>query len=535
MRRATRWTAIGATATVAVSGCVGLIGGDADEDPGAASSSLCSEDVVAPMPLRRMTRLQYRQTVEDLTGVVVDAAVLGQLDEPSGAFPGNHTIALDSIGVGIYLDVADTVAEEVDLARLASCTTEPGEDEADCVENLVRDFGLRAFRRPISDDEVARYVEVFTALRAHPASFEAATRAVVAALLASPSFLYLVEPEDAASQLDDFEVATRLSYFLWNTTPDDALLEAAAKGDLSDADAIANHAARMLGDPRARDATAAFIRGWLGLERLESAERPLHEGFPETRAAMMEDVVDVVHHLVQSDASFGDLFTAAIAFPSPALQEIYELDDAPTGQMVSLDPEFRGGVLTSPAWLAAHSHGAEPSPVFRGVIVREHLLCQELPPPPPGVDTTPPPVSETATARERFAVHLDTGESCMACHQLIDPIGLALERYDGFGAYREQDHGQDIDDSGRLARAGLPEGEDAFRGPVELGALLAESPVAQRCFAQQWMSFALRRPLVTKDDCYLDILSRQFLEEEDQRISDLIAAIVVNDIFIRRH
>jgi hypothetical protein len=419
--------------------------------------------------------------------------------------------------------------------RLLACA--PGEDERACGASFVRTFGARAFRRPLDDGELARF-GAFLDLHRARIGLAGAVALVIEAMLQSPAFLYRIEPVaphggHALVRLGPYETASRLSYFLWASMPDDALFDAAARGALSSTAGIEAEARRMLEDRRARSAVLEFHRQWLDLDRVLTADKDAlaHPEWNDAlrRAMWRESSLFVEHVLFDGEGTVPALFTSRTALIDSEVAPIYGLSAPETGRAVELDAAERAGILTRAAFLAGHAHAVDPSPVRRGVTILRRVLCAPLPPPAPGVDTTPPPAAEGATNRERYEAHL-ASPSCAGCHDAIGGIGYGLEGYDAIGRHRETDGGRPVDDRGTLAA--IDQG-GAFEGGVELSSRLAASADVRRCVATQWLRWGLGRTEAGGDAPTLDALERS-MERSGGDLRELLVALVTSRAFTHR-
>jgi hypothetical protein len=373
--------------------------------------------------------------------------------------------------------------------------------------------------------------------------FEGGFTLVVEGFLQSPQFLYHLElgmpPVDGEDvvALDAFELASRLSYFLWDSMPDDELFAAAQNGGLATEADVRAQAERMLADPRAAEAIASFHMQWLKLDKLPALEKnaEVYPSFvPEMREAMATETARFADHVIRfDDGRLATLFTAPYSFLDGPLFALYGVTppaDHDPNEPVDLDPTQRSGILTHASLLATHAHTDQSSPVHRGVLVREHFLCQQLSPPPPDVDVVPPELDPDASTRERFEQHR-TDPACAGCHELIDPLGFGFEHYDGIGAYRAEEAGKPVDASGEIV--GGDAADPVFDGAIELGQMLAESEQVRTCVAQQWFVYGFGRTRGDGDDCSFVAMYTAFAES-DHDIRELLLAMVATDSFRHR-
>ena len=469
--------------------------------------------------LRRLTHSQYNNTVRDL---------IGDYSRPADRFPpedfvGGFKNQTRSQGIPPVLEDAYSRAAERmalnafragDVNNLIPCKPVSARD-LKCREQFVRTFGERAFRRPLTNVEVERYTDLFATQAAKAGKFLEGARVVVEAMLQSPKFLFHVTPGEAGA-LRDYAIANRLSYFLWDTMPDRALLDAAANGNLRTADGIERVARTMLEDRRARQAVDEFFSQWLRFDRMIGAAKDdgLYPAFtPELAAMMVQETKMLLGHLVWENRNFMEAFTADYSFLNADLARLYGLPE-PAGEFerVTFPADLpRAGILGHATFLASTTGPVETSPTARGLFVREHLLCQVVPNPPPGVNTTlPEPTADAVRAkRERLLQHVEN-PSCSGCHRLMDPIGFGLEKYDAIGAWRDKEKlevgGEAGGRPGKLVEveinavgeiAGLP--NSTFSDSRALGRVLASSAVCQDCVVKQLFRYAFGRPETSAD------------------------------------
>jgi hypothetical protein len=411
----------------------------------------------------------------------------------------------------------------------------------DCAEALISEFGPRAYRRPLTADEHDRLLAVYD-FGVADGTFHDATRMLVSALLGSPHFLYVVErgsPEPDRPgwyRLDDWELATRLSYSLCEGPPDAELRQAAAAGELHTPEQVRAQALRLLDAPCGRDTVARFYRQWLHLEQLVGLNRD-PEVYPEFVAATMPDAMlrEADRFLAEltwnEDATIEGLFTADHTWVDATAADLYGLDVAGDELVrVELPPE-RLGLLTLPGVLTVTSKFSQTSPVHRGVFVIRDLLCGTLQNPPSNIDTTPPALDPSMTTRERWAAH-SSDPTCSGCHSRLDPVGFALEEFDAIGRHRTEEYGKPIDASGGLPDVGVADGE--IVGGVALAEVIAGSEQAAACFARQWFRFAGGRleQIGTIDDSTLELI--RGLEGDPNSIRAALLAYVESETFLFR-
>ncbi len=523
-------------------------GGDAGDAGDAGDDGVdaqCLEVQAGPTKLRRLTQSQYQRTVRDLLGFETTAAQGFSPDERVSAFKSNAVAPVGDLQVEQYMNAAEVVAAEAtaDLASLLPCDPATGEDA--CAEQWLRELAPRAYRRPLADADIQRLMSVYATAKAD-ADFETGIRVALQGLLQSPWFLYHVELGDLTAEpvdgapvpLAGHELASRLSYFLWESMPDDELFDAAAAGELATDEGLANQVDRMLADPRAQEAIASFHLQWLGVDEIEGLEKA-PEVFPDfdgaLAQAMKEDTARFANWvLTEGDGRLETLMTGAFTLSEdPALLALYGVERPAghvSGDPIPLPADQRAGVMTQPAVMAEHAHANQTSPVHRGQLVRENLLCQPLPPPPADVDNVPPDPKPGATTRERFAEH-SVNPECTPCHALIDGIGFGFEHYDAVGAFRTMDGDLPVDASGEIVATAESNGK--YDGAVELAGILAQAPEVRDCMARQWFRYSLGRWEVDADQCSMDRLATAFADA-DYDVRSLIHELVLSDAFRNR-
>jgi hypothetical protein len=503
-----------------------------------AAGSGAQDPVRLPNPtLRRLTVSQYQNSVRDLLGVESDVSKLAPVPPLNGLRAiASSAIALPPTDVEAFDSLADTLSARVfsDTAarqKLVSCDP----TQASCTQSFITSFGRRAFRRPLNADEVSRYTMLLRTATDMTADAWLGLRVMTSAMLESPAFLYREElgvqdPADPARRvLTDYELASRLSFFIWNTTPDPLLLDAAAAGTLKTDAGLQSEAKRLLAAPRAADAIDELFSDYLQLDALDDLVK-LPEIYPQSTttlpASMKQETLMSLRGLAFERAQdFRTAFTTTQTFADAELAKLYGVTK-PTGTgLVAVNLPASGpraGLLMQASFLAIHSHPGRTSPTKRGKFIRENMMCQSIPAPPPGVNTMLPDTTSAKTLRQKLEQHR-TDPSCNGCHVLMDPIGLALERFDGIGAYRENDNGAAIDASGELDGAKFTDGKG-------LGAALAANPNVTSCFARTLLRFARGALEDPSEGGLIAALSTDF-EAAGYRVPDLILDIATNSNF----
>lgn len=491
--------------------------------------------------LRLLTRTQFNNTLQDL---------LGDASNPADTFPAEHRVEnfennaethlANPLLVEKYFTAAHDVSEAAVNERLEQLAPCASGDTAQCLNDFLTNFGKRAFRRPIQTEEADAFRRLFD--KAEPTlGYAAAIGLVLEAMLQSPQFLYRVEattaptPETGAIALGGYELASRLSYFLWDSMPDEELFQAADAQQLGTADEIENQARRMLQSPKARSMVADFYRQWLDLDRFDGLARDdatlSVQNAQALTAAWRQSLLSFVDFVYWGGSgTLGELFSSDLVFVDPVLAGLYGLTAPAEERFVGVaQPGQRAGLLTQPALMALLSHADQSSPIQRGVFVRSQILCDPPQPPPPTVNNTPPDPDPTLTTRERFKVHTEQAV-CRSCHELIDPLGFGFENYDQFGRYRSEENGIPIDSSGAVDQAPDPALDGPFATPFELAERLGSSSVVANCLATHWYRFAMGRVEEPADVCSLDQTRKHFAESGGD-LRELLVGITLSDAF----
>ncbi len=484
--------------------------------------------------VRRLSNVEYAATIETLFGDSTDYTADFPADTAVNGFT-NNTDVQDVAPALLeqYVSAAESVATNAvrDVDSLLGCPLSDGEA---CVSDFIQRFGKRAWRRPLDSTEQAELLALFQG-EADPTT---GVSLVLQALLNSPSFLYRAEvgvpvAGETYFVLNSWEIASRLSYFLTGTMPDDALFAAAEADTLTSLEGIEAEARRLLATPAARANVADFFSGWLNLyavERLQRDTEQFENWDSQLPPLFYEETREFATNVVFDGAGdLNTLLTATFTYGDPSLAEFYGGTAGPAENGVArieLPPGQRAGLLTQASFLATHSKEIQTDPVSRGKFVRERMLCQGIPAPPPGLVVTAPTITPGSTTRERFAQH-EEDPTCAACHLLIDPVGLAFEHYDAIGQWRDQEQGLDIDASGDLTNTDV---EGPFEGIVEMATKLSESDLATECFVRYWFRFAFGRGESDSESARLATITSDF-NAADQRVQDLLIALTLTPDF----
>ena len=538
-------------------GCVGNIG-SGDEDslggpggPGGPGGANGPADA-ATSGLRRMTPEQYQNTLRDLVG---DPELVLDLDIDEG--PVITQLAVDKLR-----GAAAQVVSRRDqwTVQPFPCDTSAA-DDAPCVDAFIRTFGRRAFRHTLADEEVTRLQGVFTKAR-EKQSFGDALLVTLEVILQSPDVYYFLElgrdpgPGLASGvrPLTGWERATRLSYFLWNTLPDDELLDAAESGALDTVEGMQAQADRLARDDRARGMFRSFFSEWLELDGTKKhpslvtvdKDAALYpDDSPALRDAMRietEALVDRV--LFEGDGRFETLLTSTEAYVNAPLAALYGVD-GPSGDAfawVNLPADERAGLLTRAAFLTVFAGVEVKSPIRRGAHILKETMCVELGPPPPNASDVPVKggaVDENGdvvnkTIREDV-VAKTSSNVCNGCHSIINPVGFTFEHYDALGQWIDTEDGEGESGAYSLpidASGGLPDGggQVAVDGAVELSKALAESGTAQACLTKRFFESALRRLPIDGDLASVD--GATAVTQSGGTITDLMVALATSNAFL---
>jgi hypothetical protein len=512
-------------------------GGAPGTPAGMNPSTPADQTAAGPMPLNRLNQREYNNTVRDLLGDTSNQAAKFQLDFNLTDFAYHRAAQVTTQDASDLNDAAGAIAAGVEtkVQTLAPCV---GADENACASTFIKNFGQRAYRRPLTSEETARLTALYMTGRTTLAlNYAGGVRLLVEAMLQSPAFIYHWElgpnpatVEGKVVKLSPYETASRLSYFLWQSMPDQALFDAAAQGKLvSDADVTAQ-AKRMITDPRAKETVAEFAEEWLGLDQV--AARPKDPMiYPEFNAALTaamdaEQRAFVGNAVFGAGGKFSNLLLDTSATLSAPLATLYGVAgvNGTAARDVTLDKTQRAGLLTRAGFLTVTGATDGSHPVKRGRRIYERFMCGELPPPPNNV---PPakPASAGGTTRQRFEEH-DKNPCATACHTLMDPFGFAFEHYDGIGKYRTQDNGMTVDSSGTLDLDGQ---KHPYNDALGMSQILAASPSTARCFATQLARFAFKRTETEADRASIDAVMATF--GKTNAVQDALLGLVATRTF----
>jgi hypothetical protein len=524
----------GALLIAALAGCTGELSGF-NPDPVAGDPGFAT--------LRRLNRTEYNNTVRDLLGDTTRPADNFPVDSAGVVF--DNEVEVQSIPP-VLVEQYASAAEQLAAAALAEGSPvreqilrcDPAGDAHDsCAREILGAFTRRAFRRPVAEAEIDRLMLFVGLVEEDGGSFDEAIALAIQAVLVDPNFLFMVEldPDPSSSvphRLNDHEIATRLSYFIYRSMPDDALFAAADAGSLSDPAEVARQVDRMLADPKSASFAQDFSDQWLYTRTLLNA-RPSPDVFPDfdddLRAAMAEETRMMFAEFLHGENDLRDMLAADFTFANERLASHYGITGVTGAEMQRVSfpaGSGRAGLLTQASILTATSVPTRGSIAKRGKFIMSELLCQPPYDPPPGIPAIPEELPEGSTEREILEA-MTAGSECAGCHAIINPLGGGLEHFDGVGRFRELDNGQPIDASGTL-----PDGA-MFDGAVEEAEFLKGDPRFTRCITSQLHSFALGRRPQASDDLELGAIETSALES-GARLRDLVLAIVTSDTFTAR-
>lgn len=497
-----------------------------------------------PYAMLPLSRNEYERVIRDLLDVGVDAS--GFTPDVAGSSGFGTPGLINETEVNQFILGAEQVVKALGskLTSILPCDAAASSELA-CVEAFLRTFGKRAFRRPVTDDEVRLYATFYEKELRGTLQLDsaAAKAALLSTILQSPAFIYHWERGNAALAkvgpegdvpLTPYEVASRLSFFLWGTMPDAELFAAADDGTLSSPSKVEEQARRLLASTRSNTTITSFHRQWLHLRNAwPRDERKYPNWVGGTDIAAVSDVLQSLEHVLRKGTgTFGEMLTSRVGFVTQSLAKAYGIAGVATGaaQQVTLDEMTRPNLLTRVGILAQESNAFDEDPTKRGVLIRTQLLCQELAAPP--ADIPPLPTTAGLSPRARHEEHLKN-PGCAGCHQLTDAVGFAFSAYDAVGQYRAQDNTRTADIKGVLANV---DGKDhVVNGPGDVGRVLLKSAEAHACFARQWARFALRREIDVEasDKQGWEFIFKRF-GQSNHDVRELLVAIASSRSFLFR-
>lgn len=506
---------------------------------------------VGPSPLRRLSNREYLYALQDLfpeqqpelPALPKDGEVGGFENAAEGQTPSDVRVARYEAIANLYASGA--TADPDSVRALVDCDYQLPEQAELCAQRFIATVGRRIFRRPLEDSERERLTLRFRRWQS-TLDFEAAVQLTLSALLQSPQFLYRAEVTTAAAMtgslvpVEPYAMASRLAFFLWTSVPDEALLEAAAHGQLQTAEQVGEAAARMLDDPRAARALWDFHRQWLGLERILEDEHSVRtpevdaHWTPRRQQAVQRESLLFVQNVLGSGGSLRDLLVSRRAWLNRDLRELYGLPaqadlTVDAFAEVMLPASERAGILTRAAFLAGYSHRGATSPPVRANAVRLRLLCRSPTPPPPGIDISPPmsPADGGVQTNRMMFDERTQGASCRGCHIGLNGIGFGFESFNAAGKHVLLDHGLPVDDHGELFGTDV---DRPFVGAADLSQALSDSRDVHQCAVQQWLRYALGRAPGESEAALIETLTDRSLQE-GASVRDLLVEVVTSPGF----
>lgn len=501
--------------------------------------------VGGPALMRRLTESQYRATVADIFGPEVPVAARFER-----ALRADGLIAVGTSEAGISpfsieqydaaaRGAAEFIFDQEHRSQYLACSPESeSEFDAECAREFITRYGPLLFRRPLSEAQITRYLAAAESGAAQLGGFYDGLKYALVGMMTAPQFLLRIEhtePDPAnpgLQRLDAWSSATRLSYFLTNSTPDRELLRAAGSGELSTSEGLARQVDRLIGSDRFETAVRAFFRDMLEFELFDDLAKDgaIYPAYNSEVAADAQEQTlrDIVDHLLEQQGDYRELFTLEETWMTRNLGVVYRQPVTSRNGWERVRLSHSGGRLgiqSHISFLALHSHPGRSSPTLRGEAIRNLFLCQEVPEPPADIDFSViqnPSPDHMPTARDRLTAH-NTEPACSGCHKVMDPVGLALENYDGLGAYRSHELGALIDASGFLD--GI-----SYTDSAGLARALYQHPETPRCVVEKMYRFAVGRDTVWDERAYMDYLVATFAGH-GYRVPELMRAIALSENF----
>jgi hypothetical protein len=495
--------------------------------------------------IRRLNRVEYNNTIRDLIGLDLKPATSFEFieDEFGDGFNNDaDELVTPPITIEKYLTSAQSVIDKaLDPANAAARTRIMvcAMPDAACGARILSDFARRAFRRPVTAAELAPYLALIDVATKAKDTWEVGLKIALSAILMSPDFLFRVEIDatrGATRAVNDYELASRLSYFIWASMPDDELFKRAEAKALTNPTEIAKQVGRMLADPKAATFTNIMVEQWMHTSALVSVE-PDVKFFPTwqapLRGALEQEVRAFLGPILTGQAPAQDLLTAKYVYANRALGMFYGLPNAASlpadsFQKVMVTDNRRGGVLRQGSLLVGTSHPDVHSPTRRGKWIMDRLLCESPPPPPGNIPAFEPGKIMNGTLRQKLESSHVSGTTCKTCHAAIDPIGFALENYDGAGLWRTMDNNLMVDASGELPGTGVK-----FNGAAEMSDAIAKDVRFPACVAKQVMTYALGRKILPVDKKAIDELGEGFATG-GMKVPQLVELIAQSPLMTQR-
>jgi uncharacterized protein DUF1592/uncharacterized protein DUF1588/uncharacterized protein DUF1595/uncharacterized protein DUF1587/uncharacterized protein DUF1585 len=531
---------------LAVAACGGTLSEGTPELPSGAAGGSGMGVVTAPPeanPNTRVVRLshaQYATTVQDLFGIDDSPDAAFAPDALNGfSFDTSNDLRVDPRLGPQYRSAAEelaarAVSEQAVFARIVDCSaSDPG-----CKGEFIDSFGERAFRRPLTEAEATRFQTLFdqgASLGDSGDAFKDGVQIVVEAMLQSPQFLYRTEVSQGKVQngreaLDDWEIASRLSYFIYDSMPDEELFARARQGQLRTPEQVASQVARMLDDERASSKFVSFHEQLWQFGRYSkiSPDAATYPGLPADLSDRLRGAATrFVQSVIADGGGLAELLTAPYAFADSAIAPLYGADRSGGLARIDFPGGERKGFLMQPGFLASNAYSVKTDPIHRGLFILRDVLCRAIPDPPPGAQNTPPPEATEPIETTRDEVTLLTGQLyCPTCHSQINEPGFAFEGFDAIGRVRERENGVAVDTTGSIKLDGA---DVDFDGAGELVEALADSEEARACYTSRWLEFAYGRTLAGPDATL-----RERLAERPLGVQDIITTLATSPEFLSR-
>ncbi len=472
--------------------------------------------------VRRITETQYRHTIAEVFGpqIKINARFEPEKREDGLLAIGSAQLSLTSAGFEQYFALANSIAEQVlgDKQRTVLCKPgDPAQADDACARQFIERYGERLFRRPLTEPETSARLKVAAMGARQSGDFYAGLKLALTSLLVAPEFLFRVEtaePDPANRlqyRLDGYTKAARLSFLLWDSTPDQELLDAASNGAIHTEAGLKQQVNRLVNSPRFEDGVRAFFADLLQLDGVENLVKDpaIYPKFNQavSDSAKEQTLKTVVELLVRQNRDYRDLFTSNDTFINRPLAAVYRVPFAANGDWAryTFPPSSgRSGIFSQISFLSLFAHPGTSSPTKRGIKLLEIFMCEATPDPPANVDFSRVQDSTKGTVRGRLLDHMQN-VGCAGCHRRTDPPGLALEHFDGLGQLRTQENGSRIEVTGDLNGA-------KFEGAQGLGKLLHDAPEVSDCLVRKVYAYAVGRKLEEQDEGYLSGQAKVFAD-----------------------
>jgi hypothetical protein len=521
---------------------LGLIGGFSS--PVLAQTQQVAKAEPFAMAVRRVTESQYRNIIRDAfgPGVLLNARFEPEMREAGLQSIGNAQLSITTSGFEQYFSLAKSVAAQVvsekKRAELVGCAPADIKVKDDaCTRSVIERYGKYLFRRPLTEAEIAGRLKIAADGTARVANFYDGLQLALASLLVDPEFLFRVEVAEpdptnpGQYRLDAFSKASRISFLLWDSAPDEHLIQAAIDGSIHGDAILKAHVARMVASPKLKDGAKAFFTDMLQFEHFDSLTKDgmTYPKYSQKVAdsAREQTLLTLMDLLVEQNRDYRDVFTSNETFINRALAPVYKIPYLSRQEWAKYTfPEDaeRSGILTQISFLSLFSHPAASSPTKRGVKVKEIFMCSPTPEPPADVDFSKVQALDKGTVRTRLLAHQENA-GCAVCHRLSDPPGLALEHFDSIGQLRKYENGELIDVSAEFNGV-------KFTGAKGLGQMLRDDKKVPECLVRNVYAYGVGRPTTFRDEDYLVEETKAFAAD-GYRFKDLLANIATSDGFYK--